>query len=301
MLLADSSGTIPVVGRHLCGALIRPDTAHAKELLQLDPLADHCRMTFLIATCAFPFDVARALELALFRTYAVPRISALLRSTGELTERTRKRYDDTDLLLSEIIEHGYDSPRGKAAIANINGQHARYPIRNEDYLYVLSTFVYEPIRWIDRYGYRPLRASERLAWFYFWRAVGERMNIRDIPLGYEDFEQFNIAYENVRFRFTQSNRDVARQTSDLLLGFYLPRPLFALGRPAIHALLDAPLLSALGIPAQPAWLNWVLTRALRMRGRVAAALPLQQGPVLRTRLRRPTYPAGYTLDDLGSK
>ena len=57
-------------------------------------------MTFLIATCAFPFDVARSLELALFRTYAVPRISALLRSTGELTERTRKRYDDTDLLLS---------------------------------------------------------------------------------------------------------------------------------------------------------------------------------------------------------
>ena len=258
-------------------------------------------MTFLIATCAFPFDVARSLELALFRTYAVPRISALLRSTGELTERTRKRYDDTDLLLSEIIEHGYDSPRGKAAIANINGQHARYPIRNEDYLYVLSTFVYEPIRWIDRYGYRTLRASERLAWFYFWRAVGERMNIQDIPLGHEEFEQFNIAYENARFRFAQSNRDVAQQTSDLLLGFYLPRPLFALGRPAIHALLDAPLLSALGIPDQPAWLNWALTRALRVRGKVAAALPLHQRPVLRTRLHRPTYPTGYTLDDLGPK
>ena len=258
-------------------------------------------MTFLIATCAFPFDVARSLELALFRTYAVPRISALLRSTGELMEKTRKRYDDTDLLLSEIIEHGYDSPRGKAAIANINAQHARYAIRNEDYLYVLSTFVYEPIRWLDRYGYRSLQENERLGWFYFWRAVGERMHIQDLPLGYEEFERFNIAYEKARFRLSQSNRDVAQQTSDLLLGFYLPRPLFPLGRPAIYALLDAPLLSALGIPAQPVWLSRILTQALRIRGRVAAAFPLQQIPVLRTRLHRPSYPTGYNVDDLGPK
>ena len=301
MLPEASSGTILSFTVILCGGLIRPDTAYTQELLQLDPLADHCRMTFLIATCAFPFDVARSLELALFRTYAVPRISALLRSTGELTERTRKRYDDTDLLLSEIIEHGYDSPRGKAAIANINSQHARYPIRNEDYLYVLSTFVYEPIRWIDRYGYRALQESERLAWFYFWHAVGERMHIQDIPMDYGEFERFNIAYESARFRLAQSNRDVARQTSDLLLGFYLPRALFALGRPAIHALLDAPLLSALGIPPQPAWLRWSLTQALRVRGKVAAALPLHQRPVLRTRLRRPSYPTGYAVDELGPR
>ncbi|WP_227485386.1 MULTISPECIES: hypothetical protein [unclassified Acidithiobacillus] len=75
-------------------------TAYDREILQLDPVKDHCRITFLMATCAYPFDIPRALELALFRTYAVPRISGLLRHTGELTERTRKRYDDTDLLLS---------------------------------------------------------------------------------------------------------------------------------------------------------------------------------------------------------
>jgi hypothetical protein len=139
------------------------NTAYDREILQLDPVKDHCRITFLMATCVYPFDIARALELALFRTYAVPRISGLLRHTGELTERTRKRYDDTDLLLSELIEHGYDSPRGQAAIENINRQHAKYTIRNEDYLYVLSTFIFEPIRWIERFGHRPLSEKERLA------------------------------------------------------------------------------------------------------------------------------------------
>ena len=36
---------------------------------------------------------------------------------------------------------------------------------------MLSTFVYEPIRWNARFGWRPLVEQERLATFHFWRAV----------------------------------------------------------------------------------------------------------------------------------
>lgn len=270
-----------------------------QEITKLDPHLDHCRIVFLIATCEFPFDIARSLELALFRTYAVPRISALLRSTGELTERTRKRYDDTDLLLSELIEHGYDSPRGKLALENINCQHARYPIRREDYIYVLSTFIFEPIRWIARYGYRPLTTTEQLSWFCFWQAVGGRMAIADLPESYEAMEAFNITYEQEHFRFAKSNQIVAHQTADLLLGFYLPKPFFGAGRPAVHALLDHPLREALGIPCPPVWLSRILTRLLRLRGKVAHILPLRRTPVLRTHLRRPSYPAGYQIESLG--
>lgn len=272
---------------------------YLQEIDALDPVDDHCRIVFLIATCEFPFDVAHALEFALFRTYAVPRISALLRGTGELTNRTRKRYDDTDLLLSELIEHGYDSERGQASIANMNRQHARYPIRNEDYLYVLSTFVFEPIRWIERFGYRPLLAKERLAWFNFWRAVGIRMGISDIPEDEYTFEQFNTTYETERFRFSQANREVADGTVDLLLGFYLPRSLIHLGRPAVYALLDARLLDAFGLTRQPGWLCALVHQSLHLRGRIAGWLPERRRPVLRTHMRRPTYTQGYRIEDLG--
>ena len=100
-----------------------------------------------LATVVFPWDTTRALELALFRSFASGRIGGLLHATGEFERRPQKRYDDTDLLVSEIIENGFDSRRGQRAIERMNELHARFRIANEDFLYVLSTFVFEPLRW----------------------------------------------------------------------------------------------------------------------------------------------------------
>jgi hypothetical protein len=47
--------------------------------------------------------------------------------------------------------HDYPSPR--------RSSHRRFNINNKDYLYVLSTFVFEPVRWNERYGWRPMCAS----------------------------------------------------------------------------------------------------------------------------------------------
>ena len=48
----------------------------------------------------------QSLSFALFRTYAVPSIGALLARTGEFTERAQKRHDDTVLILDAVLEHG---------------------------------------------------------------------------------------------------------------------------------------------------------------------------------------------------
>src|SRR3954469_12508234 len=107
---------------------------------RLDPEQDHQEIYYLSTTYEFPFDTTRALEFALFRTYAVPSIGGLLDATGEFAQRTQKRYDDTDLLLAEFVEHGYASERGLAAIGRINRIHGRYAIADDDMRYVLSTF-----------------------------------------------------------------------------------------------------------------------------------------------------------------
>src|SRR5215475_9571235 len=143
-----------------------------KEILTLDPERDHQRIVFLSCRQDFPFDTTRALELALFRTFCLPAVAELLDRTGEFRQRAQRRYDDTDIIVSELMEHGYDSPRGRAALRRMNQIHGRFAIANADFLYVLSTFVYEPIRWIDRYGWRPLCPQEREAMFHFWRQVG---------------------------------------------------------------------------------------------------------------------------------
>src|SRR6185369_12100625 len=110
-----------------------------REIEGLDPQKDHQRIVLLSARCDFPFDTTRALEFALFRTFAVPGVSALLDKTGEFFRRTQLRYDDTDLLVSEMMEHGYNSARGRAAERRMNQVHARFDIPNDLYLYVLST------------------------------------------------------------------------------------------------------------------------------------------------------------------
>ena len=177
-----------------------------QEIRRLDPLKDHQRIAFLTSLYEFPWDTTRSLELALFRAFAVAKGTALLAGTGEFTERTQKRYDDTVLLLAEILEHGYDSERGKAALRRINQMHGRYAIPNDEFLYVLSTFVFEPIRWNQRFGWRPLLHEEKLASFYFWREIAKRMAIRGVPDEYEAFERYYVEFALENYRFAPENK-----------------------------------------------------------------------------------------------
>src|SRR5436190_565011 len=100
-------------------------SAVLQEIEKLDAVRDHQRITFLSCRVDFPFDTTRALEFALFRTFCVPSISALLDKTGEFQNRAQKRYDDTDIIVSEMMERGYDSERGRAALKRMNAMHGR--------------------------------------------------------------------------------------------------------------------------------------------------------------------------------
>src|SRR5688572_809375 len=269
------------------------------EILRLDPERDHQRIVYLSAAFEFPFDMTRSLEFALFRTFAVPSIAALLDRTHEFGGRAQKRYDDTDLILSQIYEYGYDSERGRAALRRMNRIHGRFDISNDDFLYVLSTFVFEPTRWIARFGWRDTVAQERHAFFYFWREVGRRMNITGIPASYREYEAFNVAYERTHFRYSDTSRRVAEATRAMFLDWLLPRPLHRFGKPVVHALMDEPLLAAFGFPEPGPAMRAVVTRALRLRSRVASMLPERRTPRLRSELRHRTYPSGYDTGRLG--
>jgi ER-bound oxygenase mpaB/B'/Rubber oxygenase, catalytic domain len=271
-----------------------------KEIDRLDPERDHQEIYYLSTTYEFPFDTTRALEFALFRTYAVPSIGGLLDATGEFGRRTQKRYDDTDLLLAEFIEHGYASERGLAAIRRMNRIHGRYAIGNEDMLYVLSTFIFEPLHWNRRFGWRPFSENERRAAFRFWCEVGRRMGIQDIPGSEAEYQRFNRDYERRHFCRNAASRRVADSTRDLFVGWLLPRRLWPLAYPAVYAVMDDALLDALGYPKPPSWVRRAVEGAVRLRGRIAGLLPDRRRPRLRTERRVASYPGGYRLDDLGS-
>ncbi len=271
-----------------------------RRIAELDPARDCQKIVYLLQSYEFPWDYERALEFSLFRTYAVPAISGLLAKTGEFLTRPRKRYDDTELILYEIAEHGFDSERGQAALARLNAMHGRFSISNNDFLYVLSTFIFEPIRWIRRFGWRPLTENEKQGIFHFYCELGRRMHIKNIPKDSTSFEDYNLEYEQEHFRYSETNYKVGAATRDLLLGFYLPKFLWPLGRPFVYALMDERLIKAFRFPKQSTGLQAFARQALRFRGRLLRWFPERRKPRLGTQVKRPTYPESYRIEELGT-
>ena len=268
------------------------------EIDLLDPKKDFGRICFLSTNYDFPWDVEQSLSLAFFKTYGIPTISALLDETGEFRKRPQKRYDDTKLILAEMVDSGLDSERGREANRRMNRMHARYSISNDDYLYVLSTIVLEPIRWNRRWGWRRYSERELQAELQYTRHLARRMHIRDVPASLEEFERWSRGYEAAELRHTDSNRRVADYTLNLYLSWY-PRALQPLVRQAMLALLDDPLLDAFGYDHPPEVLRRMLDLALRLRAQALRFFPRRSVPRLISQSRTRTYPGGHALTDLG--
>jgi hypothetical protein len=272
-----------------------------RRIEQLDPVTDHHEIYRISIGFEFPWDYYRALEFALFRTYCVPSISRLLDATGEFANRPQKRYDDTALLMGEIAEHGYDSPRGRAALSVINRQHGRYAISNDDMLYVLSTFIYDPIDWIGEFGWRPLHEHERQAAFHYFREVGKRMAISGIPEDFDEFRAFKTKYERENFRFSPTNQRIGTYTLNLFCSWY-PKPLRPTVGVAVRSLLDELMLTAFGFDPAPEQVARRVRAGVRARSAVVRLLPRRRRSKLLKPASRsyPGYPDGYHPGDLGA-
>uniref|UniRef100_A0AAU2VIN6 DUF2236 domain-containing protein n=1 Tax=Streptomyces sp. NBC_00008 TaxID=2903610 RepID=A0AAU2VIN6_9ACTN len=268
-----------------------------REIRRMDPARDYAEILRLISQYEFPWDYRQGVSVAFLRDYGVPRISVLLDRTQEFERAGQKRYDDTVLIGYEMAADGFDSERGRAAARHLNRIHGRYRIPNEDFLYVLATTVVGPKRWIDRYGWRPLCRVETQALTEVGRKMAAVMGIEGTPDTYEGFERLMDSYEERTFAYDPANRRVANATFRIMAGWY-PRPL----RPVIArfslALLDEPLLRALGFRAQPRWVRSAAAGSLRARSRCVRLLPARPH-WLPSRPQPRSYPFGWRLDDLG--
>ncbi|KAL1716376.1 hypothetical protein EV715DRAFT_293303 [Schizophyllum commune] len=223
----------------------RLSPAEAQEIVQLSLGYD---MHYLMV---------QALSFALFKTYGIPSISKLLLSTKQLTTRENisRRIADTGLMIGSWtscpINGRYRSsakgcpsntsgnpasakgcpastatdapcdPRAMISIARMNWIHSKYNISNDDFLYTLSLFLFEPLSWAERYGWRPCSELEKYAWFVYWVEIGKRMGIRDIPSTFDELKTWSEKYEEKHMVPATSNYEVARHTTDEML-FHVP-------------------------------------------------------------------------------
>lgn len=249
----------------------------------------------------FPWDTNRALELALLKTFCLPSISALLQQTGEFSTRPRKRYDDTGLMVAELVRLGPDSPGGAAVIERLNRIHGTYAIRQADFAYVLSGFVAEPIHWLQRYGWRPMSAREQQALFRFWDHVGGLMGITQRPPTLAALLALNATVEQELFAAADSNQAIAEATLSMLLSGW-PAPLQPLLRAGLRSLLEPAVLHGLQWQPAPALLAPLVMAMLRGRS-LLLNLRMRLWPPRQQRFfsERPTpsYGRRFQLEQLG--
>jgi hypothetical protein len=276
--------------------------ARRTALAALDPWRDAHEIYRTIVLLDLPFELKLGLNLAFYRTFAAPRIAALLAHTGEMAHNPHKRAFDTGLIIYEIITHGFANQRSRQVIAALNRMHGRWPIAQEDHRYVLSAFVVAPTRFVDAWGWRGLTAQERIATACFYAELGTWMGIRDIPMTYDGFAQVFDEYEDRHLSPSTAGDHLMALTRGVIAE-QLPRLLRPVARPLAGrmtaALIDDRLAACLGLtPAGPgeratARAVFALRRALERRR------PPRTDPSFTPGSAVAAHPDGYRLDDLG--
>lgn len=294
-----SPSRCPFPGVHPRPRGASPSKRVAAEIAKLDAVTDAMQIVQLLTNWEFPFDITRANELALFHTYGSRSVSTLLDRTGEFSRRGQKRYDDTRLLIGHFLEHGLNDHTGRRAIEHMNHIHSFYKIPNDDFLFVLWTFIDFPVVWLEQFGRRAFTPHERTAWFNGWVQIGQRMGLTDIPVDKAAFDAFVAAYEAREFVACDASRRVADATVAVMQA-WLPKPLRFVVVPVASCFMRPRLRAALGYAPAPSWLKWTLTKTLKLRAVVKRFTSIERYPGLIIEALNRTYPGNaYTIEQLG--
>jgi hypothetical protein len=274
--------------------------ANLARIRTLDPEQNYLQIYQTMVRHEFPWDLKLALNLAFNRSFSTPAVAAVLTRTGELIEHTQKRIDDTGLLMYELVLNGFDNPRGRDVLRRVNHIHRPHRnVSNDEYLFVLACGAVIPLRWLDRYGWRPLSSNERQATYLFYRELGRRMNITGIPGSLDELQEWFDAYDQQQLVPNDDAAAVERATRMLLLT-RIPRPFAPLGDALVSAMYDERLRAAMKVPT-PAWLvRTGLHLGLKTRARILRHLGRPRRVALFTDgIVTKTYPDGYDINDLG--
>lgn len=211
--------------------------AVATEIASLDAVKDCQRIAHLLTAYEFSWDITRSLEVALFYTYGSESVATLLDKTGEFEQHGQKRYDDTRLLIAHFMDTGWEHGEGARALARMNKTHGNYRIPQDDFRFVLWTFIAFPIDWMAKYARRAMTAHEQQAWFHFWIGIGERMGLTDLPANKADFDVWVDDYCAEQMTPNDASERVAAATVRIMEN-WLPKPLRGLVSPSVYSLMD---------------------------------------------------------------
>ena len=165
---------------HLHREIFQNDVGNHPANLTLPAAQEIYRSLF---NMEFPLLFTKGIQLALFRTYAIPTISSLLdRTTLLSSSRTvPQRYSETWALFNEFALRDWGSVAWLQGIARTRAIHGSYrrsgKIREEDMLYTLAAVATQPVDLIQTWEWRKLTEIELHAVGTLYRGIAEALDI----------------------------------------------------------------------------------------------------------------------------
>ncbi|OAL26642.1 hypothetical protein AYO20_09983 [Fonsecaea nubica] len=222
-----------------------------------------------------PFIFAFSGQFSLLKTFAIASGTELLAKTRQLSAcpNVGRRINDTALITTEFVVGSMDSERGSRALAKMNWIHRQYgdKITQPEMLHTLGVNIMEGIRWVNTYEWRKLTYLEQVAMFVYWKEVGNRMGIKDIPPTLEKLAEWTEKYEQTAMVYSDNNRKCADVSVDFFLKHVSP-PLRGFFRKVMMALLEERTRNALGYPAASRAIEIFVYRFFRLRAFVVRNL-----------------------------
>jgi hypothetical protein len=133
------------------------------------------------------------------------------------------------------------------------------------YIPSLTEIVLEPIRWFEKYEWRAMTTLEKNAIYTYWKEIGSRMGISDLPATVGDLEIWEKEYAKENMYFTSNNKTCA----DATLGLFIrDLPSFMQGwvKKAAISLFDDQVRNALGYERSPMYISFLVTAIFKTRG-----------------------------------
>ncbi|EFA82350.1 hypothetical protein PPL_04775 [Heterostelium album PN500] len=232
----------------------------------------------------FPFEMFLSLNFCFYRTFCSPTIAGVYAKTGVIANTTDKRACDTDLLMHIWMDYGLDSTEGKASYEQLNKIHGLHSAktRNVDFVFVLSCLVIDAIQFTRDYGWRSIEEKEKQAIWEFYRRVGERMEIKDLPKSLDDCYQMVEKYtEDERSaRITEDGVALTEAITKLVCQWYyfIPQPILRMAVSVILYQMGATFQRKLGLTKPTFVQSLFVNTILQIRRALLNVVPLRTEP-----------------------
>jgi hypothetical protein len=176
----------------------------SEKIALLNPESDYAQIVDLMANWkdSLPFLHHMVYTLGFIRQVADSEIAEIIynKGAGKIFTSVYTRGNEALQFFGNWYKNGPESEKGIQSIERMNHIHEQFPITNEQYLYTLATAAVSADHYRTLVGLKENTPNEKIAFAKFWREVGLKMNLKDIPESYGEFDSYYKQYEKKHFK-----------------------------------------------------------------------------------------------------